>query len=85
MTDEADRLRAQKGFSTDPDRLEREAQLAEARSGTKKLCDMPGDGPWEMRVTTWGILGVSETHGVWRLDLTADGDELKGTWTRVVV
>jgi len=57
----------------------------EIRTGAKYLCKMPGDGRWEIRRTAWGTVAVSKEHGLYRLELTADGSDLKGEWVKVVV
>jgi hypothetical protein len=85
---DAEIFRRQKAASTDPDRLEREARMAEAREamrleGYTKVCDMPGDGPWTMVHALGDLVAVSVEHGAYRLVVEANGGDLTGRWEKI--
>lgn len=81
MTDAED-LHAQMASSTDPARLDREASY---RAGTRKLCDMPADGPWTMVRALDDLVAVSAEHGAYRLVIEANGGDLTARWEKIAV
>jgi hypothetical protein len=79
-------LRAQKASSTDPDRLEREVQIAEVGrrvEGFKYLCAMPGEGRWSQTVFREHIIAACAEHGAFRLILDVSDEGVSARWEEI--
>lgn len=37
------------------------------REGTKFVCDLPDDGPWELRKMNGSLIALSQTSGVYEV------------------
>jgi hypothetical protein len=80
----AEHLRRQKAASTDPDRLEREAQRIEKREGTEYLCKMPpGAGPWRLTSFQGSVIAASAEVGVFRLKISLVPTGFQYEWEEI--